>query len=314
MTSKTRRGFLQSNVALAAGLAGTGTAAFPQGRGTQGPADSIPDSDIKIPKMRFGDAEISRLILGCNLFGGGAHYNRILGGLTREWYTSEKVVEVMQRSQKYGINTFNYYHGFKRALSDYELFQAGGGKMHLIAQGTIEPADLVKAVKPMAIYRQGERVDVAFREGKMDTVREYCKKARDLGVMVGVGTHKPAVIALVEEQDWDVDFYAGCVYERTRTPEEFRKILGGELPEMPREIYLQDDPPRMYEVMRKTSKPCLAFKILGAGRVASAEAAFKQAFESLKPNDGVIVGMFPRFTDEVKENAWWTTRYGNVAT
>ena len=43
---------------------------------------------------------------------------------------------------------------------------------------------------------------------------------RDLGVLVGVGTHKPEVIELVEEQGWDVDFYAGCVYNRTRTEED----------------------------------------------------------------------------------------------
>ena len=57
----------------------------------------------------------------------------------------------------------------------------------------------------------GERTDAAYRDGKMATVREWCKQARDAGVMVGVGTHKPEVIALVEDQGWDVDFYAGCV-------------------------------------------------------------------------------------------------------
>ena len=30
----------------------------------------------------------------------------------------------------------------------------------------------------------------------MDTIREWCKQVRDLGVIVGVGTHKPEVIDL----------------------------------------------------------------------------------------------------------------------
>jgi len=47
--------------------------------------------------------------------------------------------------------------------------------------------------------------------------------------------------------------------------------------------------------------------------VRSAEAAFKLAFQSMKPNDFVVVGMFPRVRDEVKENAYWTTRYGAVS-
>ena len=124
-----------------------------------------------------------------------------------------------------------------------------------------------------------------------------------MGTMVGVGTHKPEVIALVEELGWDVDFYAGCVYNRTRTVEEWRQVLHGELVEMQGECYLQSDPPRMYKVMRATSKPCFAFKIMAAGRVANAEQAFRTAYESIKPTDGVFIGLFPRAKDEVRDNA-----------
>jgi hypothetical protein len=75
--------------------------------------------------------------------------------------------------------------------------------------------------------------------------------------------------------------------------------------EMPNELYLKSDPARMYRVMRQTKKPCFAFKILAAGRVADngIEQAFRTAFESIKPTDGVYVGMFPKFKDEVRENA-----------
>ena len=124
-------------------------------------------------------------------------------------------------------------------------------------------------------------------------------------MLVGVGTHKPEVIELVEEQGWDVDFYSGCVYNRTRTPDEWRQPLDGHLMEMPGDIYVQSDPERMYKVMRQTPKTCFAFKILAAGRVADegVAKAFRTAYASIKPHDGVYVGMFPRFKDEVKENA-----------
>jgi hypothetical protein len=164
---------------------------------------------------------------------------------------------------------------------------------------------VVANLKPHAFQRQGEVVDVAFRNGTMNTVREWCKRVRDAGVLTGVATHNPAVIELVEEQGWDIDYYAGCVYHRSRSDEEWRKVLNGELLEMPREIYLQSDPARMYKVMRQTPKPCFAFKILAAGRIADGgiEQAFRTAFSSIKPIDGVFVGMFPRIKDEVKENA-----------
>jgi hypothetical protein len=61
----------------------------------------------------------------------------------------------------------------------------------------------------------------------------------------------------------------------------------------------------MYAVMRQARKPCFAFKILAAGRIAAngVERAFRTAFESIKPTDGVFVGMFPRVRDEVREDA-----------
>jgi hypothetical protein len=120
-----------------------------------------------------------------------------------------------------------------------------------------------------------------------------------------VGTHKPEVIELVEEQGWDVDFYSGCVYNRTRTETEWKQVLNGNLLEMSHEIYLQSDPARMYKVMRQTAKPCFAFKILAAGRIGDdgIAQAFRTAFDSIKPIDGVYVGVFPRRKDEVEENA-----------
>jgi hypothetical protein len=129
----------------------------------------------------------------------------------------------------------------------------------------------------------------------MASEREWCKRARDLGVLVGVGTHKPEVIELVEEQGWDIDFYAGCVYNRTRTEEEWKQVLNGELLEMPREIYLQSDPARMYKVMRQTPKPASPSRFWppDASKDDSVAQAFRTAFTSIKPHDGVYVGVFP---------------------
>jgi hypothetical protein len=179
--------------------------------------------------------------------------------------------------------------------------------MHLIVQVTAkdDEAALVRDLRPLALQRRGEEVDLAFRNGTMAAEREWCKRVRDLGVLVGVGTHKPEVIEVVEEQGWDIDFYSGCVYNRTRTEDEWKKALNGELMEMPREIYVQSDPARMYKVMRQTAKTCFAFKILAAGRIpeSGVTEAFRTAYASIKPHDGVYIGVFPRYKDEIRENA-----------
>ena len=299
----TRRSFLHGGAALAAGLAGAGVTRAEQQAAQQ--ASPLPGA-IQVPKMKFGGAEISRMVLGVNPFYGFAHYNNNFSTVMKEWYTGDKVCAIMHQCNRYGINSFNYVH-LDRAPQDLARFQAEGGKMHLIIQVTagVEASMLVKTLKPLALQRQGEVVDKAFQTGQMHTVKEWCKQVRDLGVLVGVGTHKPEVIAQVEEEGWDVDFYAGCVYNRTRTVEEWKKVLNGEALEMSDEIYLQSDPPRMYRVMRQTTKPCFAFKILAAGRIPDRgiDQAFRTAFESIKPTDGIYVGMFPRVKDEVKENA-----------
>lgn len=304
--SDTRRDFMNSVGAIAAGLSGAATLsaqASPQrGEGQQPAAPLQPASEIQVPKMKFGNTEVSRLVCGCNPLYGYAHYNQILGTVMREWYTPEKVCDVLHQCNRFGINSLNYYPGAARAQSDWERFLAEGGKMHLIVQGMGDSVKLVKTLKPLAIYFHGENADKAFQNGTLDTVKEWCKQMRDLGVLVGVGTHQPELIAEVESQNWDVDFYAGCVYKRTRTDEEWKKTLGGEVVEMQRECYVQSDPPRMYKVMRATKKTCFAFKVMGAGRVTNAEQAFRTAYESIKPNDGVFIGLFPRVKDEVREN------------
>jgi hypothetical protein len=309
--SKSRREFIQTSAAAAAVLIGGSqvlhseaiTAKEKSGQQTAVDPSSAP---VQVPKMKFGNAEISRMVVGVNPMYGFAHYNANFARSMAEWYTQDRVCEVLHRANVYGINAFNYVN-MGRAPQDLACFRSQGGKMHLIIQVTAkdDPAELVRNLKPLALQRRGEETDAAFKGGTMAVERDWCKRARDLGVLVGVGTHKPEVIDFCESQGWDVDFYAGCVYNRTRKPEEIRQMLNGEMIEMPGELYLRDDPARMYAVMRQTAKPCFAFKILAAGRIADEgiAGAFRTAFQSIKPNDGVFVGMFPRYKDEVKENA-----------
>ena len=72
------------------------------------------------------------------------------------------------------------------------------------------------------------------------------------------------------------------------------------------EEFCEDDPPRMCEAIRQTSKTCLSFKILAASRKCATQdnvaAAFRFAFDHVKPSDAVVVGMFPKYSDQVAQN------------
>jgi hypothetical protein len=71
-----------------------------------------------------------------------------------------------------------------------------------------------------------------------------------------------------------------------------------------------------FALERQVEQPCFGFKILAAGRACLNERrvreAFKIAFSSIKPIDGVIVGMFPRYVDEIQVNVASAHRYGQV--
>ncbi len=315
--SNTRREFIQSSAALAVGvMSGAATAmAAEQASGSQAKQSIVAPAEIQVPKIKFGNVEISRMVLGHNQFCGFSHFNSNFSKDMTTWYTQDEVCAVMHRANSFGINAYNYSQNGsqpdsgKRAAEDWARFVAEGGKMYVIAgDSNLDAAgtrSLVNTIKPLALQRHGMLVDKALREDKMDTVvREWCKRARDLSVMVGVGTHNPRVIEFVEEKGWDVDFYSGCIYQLTRTEAEWRQVLNGELMEMSGETYVQSDPARMYKAIRQTAKPCFAFKILAAGRVAdnAIEQAFRTAFSSIKPIDAIYVGMYPRHKDEMKEN------------
>ena len=66
----------------------------------------------------------------------------------------------------------------------------------------------------------------------------------------------------------------------------------------------------MFEVIRRLSAPTVALKILGAGRRCSTQAevkkAFFEAFQSMKKGDGVLVGMFDKYIDQISQNAEYT--------
>jgi hypothetical protein len=246
------------------------------------------------------------MIIGSNPFYGYSHTSRTLDEHMREWATPEHVLAALKEAERNGITTFQT-NGNDRSLSDVEQHHAQGGKLKVITLIREKPEETVARVHPIAVSHHGEATDFAWQTQQMEDVREFTKRARQTGVLVGVSTHKPEVIEYMEEHGWDVDFYMGCVYNRTRTADELRTLLNGELPLPQNEVYLEKDPQRMFAVMRKVKKNCFAFKILAAGRRArtndEVNAAFRAAFAGIKPNDCVIVGHYPRFKNEIQENA-----------
>lgn len=285
-----RRAFLQTSAGLAASAAA---------------AETVPP----IPTVLFGKTRITRLIIGSNPFYGYSHSTRALDLCMREWYTQDRRMEVLHAAERNGINAWQLHYD-TQPMADFARYRAEGGRMHLILLADFElmknPKLLPEVAKlgPLGIAHHGNRTDERFRSGQKELVRDFLKAVRDSGVLVGLSAHNPGVIDTVESEGWDLDYYQACLYRVSRTPEETRAQFG----EAPLgEAFMEKDPERMCTMIRQTKRPCLAFKLLGAGRTSNTPAALERsyrfAYSNIKPGDAAIVGMFPKFKDEVKENA-----------
>ena len=298
-----RRVFLKASVvsAAAAGVSGASAA------GGQPPS--------RLPQMQLGSYCISRLVCGANCFNGGSHLSVFVNRAMKEYYTPEQIFKTLKRCEAVGINC---WQSGLRNLELYRRFVDEGLKMRYIAIAAGKRADIDKLVRGgcVAIAHHGEVTDRLFKGGQIDKVHDYLKQVHDAGLVAGVSTHMPDVVDTIESKGWEVDYYMTCVYERHRSREALEALLG-QAPIPVGEVYLPNDPPRMFRAIRSTAKPCLAFKILAAGRLSDrrqwVEEAFRQAFHAIKPSDGVIVGIYDRYSDQPAENAALVRRFSALS-
>jgi hypothetical protein len=298
--SASRRDFLQQAAGLAAGMTIL----------TQSAAAADPPAEPLLPTIKLGPHQVTRLIIGGNPIYGHSHFNKLFSQHMIDWHTPERVVALIKRCEQAGINTWQNSYD-QRTLEDVDRVRAAGCKVHWLCLGKPDwdryPDRIEDAARrrPIGIAPHGALAERLHRQGKLDVLTGLLKRIRDTGVLVGLSAHNPALIELAEEKGWDVDYYMCCLYYLTRPREEFQKILGSDLPLG--EIYLPSDPPRMFKVIQAARKPCLAYKVLAAGRRIGSPAEVRRCFETalanIKPTDALIVGMYQQFGDQVGENS-----------
>jgi hypothetical protein len=301
-----RREFLKAGAALSAAMTATGTPAADRSPPGPEPAGAVP-----MPRIWLGKYSISRLILGCHNIDGGSHMSPFLDREMHDYYTPERAVRTLRHCEGLGINT---WQGHERGtlLGIYNRFRRTGGKMYLLGlTGSDEDVrQFAKIDGLIAMAHHGEVTDQLFKQGRLDVVRDRLKRIRDAGFLVGVSTHMPEVVDAVESKGWDLDYFQTCVYQRHRDEAALLKLLG-HVPLPVGEVYLKSDPPRMFQAIRQTRRPCLAFKILAAGRRTDVEQAFRETLSGIKPTDAVIVGIYDRYSDQAAQNAALVRRYGS---
>lgn len=258
-----------------------------------------------LPTIKIGNADISRLIVGGNPFSGFSHWSRELDWQMRDYFTAAKIKEVLHNCKANGINTM-LLRGDMHILRLIHEFRQEGGDMNWICMSASEFDNFDRHVgqvaqySPTAMYHHGSVTDAMFKRGEYDELKRRIAVIKEKGIPAGLGTHMPEVLEYAEEHNWGADFYMGCVYNISLEPK----------PGKTGERFEEEDIPLMYRTIRQIDKPCVAFKILGAGRRCATQeqvqAAFNEAFENIKDTDAVAVGMYPKNEDQPKLDSLYT--------
>lgn len=265
-----------------------------------------------LPAITIGTRQVSRLIAGANPVNGYSHCTQRLSELMERYFTVAQTTEFLLHCERQGIDTWqsSYAPKVRDAL---RRARERGSKLHFICLTSDRHKESLQDVldlQPIAIVHHGGVTDRRFQSDKSQEIHDYVKRVHDRGVLAGVSTHNPDFLARMEDSAWENDFYMTCVFNLTRTEKELQQMLG----DQPLgELFLAGDPERMLRRVREVRKPCLAFKILGAGRLcdtpAKVDQAFAFAYKNIKRNDAAIVGLYPVLFDEVKQDADLARKY-----
>jgi hypothetical protein len=304
-----RREFLRR---LSLGLAGSALAAGATARVGQAAATSDAAGAL-LPTIQLGRHQVTRLVVGANPIGGYSYLGSDMDREMREYFTRERVLELLSHCERAGINT-HQFHDPALMAGIIRTLRERGSKMNFIclhSGGGVEQA--VKDTQPIAVVHHGGVTDSLFRADKSGEVHDFVKRVHDAGVLAGVSAHNPDCIKRIADEDWPVDFFMTCFHNLTRSTEELARMPPTDA--LPKgHGFFASDPAAMTAVARQVRQPCLGFKILAAGRkcdtAQAVQAAFQFAFAHLKPIDGVIVGMYPRYKDQISENAACARQFG----
>ena len=237
-----------------------------------------------LPSVNFCGLKVTRLILGANPFGGFSHQSETRDKEMVAYYTVARIKETWQRAEAAGINTMVTNNETAHVVQAVREYRAAGGALQWIAQvNGGGKAEMLKAIDQVvdigcrALYFHGGLMDEVYRTKDEASLRLWCEHARSRGVPAGVAGHAPETHFWVDGLHL-ADFHAVCFFNC------------GSLHAGKGHNFQLSDMSAAVACVRRLQKPCIGYKIMGAGRI-DARLAFEYAFQGIKPADVVNVGI-----------------------
>ena len=312
-----RRGFFARSLAASAGAAALGMG-FEEKALLAHQAEAAEraekEAPVKgLPTGKIGDVTISRVIVGSNLFGGGAHARNLqyVSALMSRYFTDEKIMDTLQLCEENGINT---NVGGIGVVNEYN--KERGGKMQIIGQldpeyydwsddknpdGSVTTTkDEIRATVEWAAgegcvgaFLLGCRGDRWVKAKRFDLLDEFVSCVKKNGMIAGIGGHDKRVPVACEKAGIDVDFYFKTIHPESYwgaiREEDKRPFVVDSFGPDDNDCMWELYPEETINFMKTVKKPWIGYKVLAAGAVHPREA-FKFAFEN--GVDFVCPGMF----------------------
>jgi aryl-alcohol dehydrogenase-like predicted oxidoreductase len=291
LSTASRREFLRATLVL-----GAAATALRSAEGLLGAAGT----PGQLPKIKLGQLEVSRLILGSNPFFGFSHGNpQASAQEMKAYYTDDQIMAVLDAAADQGI-TAVWTPCYPQWIRLWNQYQERGGKLKIWIGQPDASADQMKAHisaaaknGAKAVCIQGIQVDTQMEAGKLGVLREWLELIKSFGLPAGMATHRAKTHLLAEEKGLPTDFYHQTLYRP--------------------DTYVREGLEESLATIEKIDKPVVAYKVLGAGRLQPKET-LPYVFKRLRKKDGVCIGAFPKKKNELAENAALTRQLsGNGA-
>jgi len=240
---------------------------------------------VAIPEVTVAGLPVSRLIVGGNPFSGNSHQPGAASQEMRDYYTTARIIEVLARCESLGITTFVGRADAHIIRVLHEYWNAGGG-IRWIAQTAPEMRSVDDNIRravgegARAVYIHGGWFDEHWEAGNLAEVAGALATISSLRVPAGIAGHIPEY-HLAAADRLAADFHMVCCYRC------------GSIHAARGECFDPADFVPALDATARLPRPCIAYKLLGAGRFDPA-VQIPAALKTIKASDAILVGFFPK--------------------
>jgi hypothetical protein len=252
-----------------------------------------------VHKVKLGDVEVSRLVIGGNPFSGFSHQGRERDREMVRYYTVARIKEALQKAEAAGIDTFfgRTDRHVRRLLLEY---WDEGGTIQWVGQTASELGDQLAAIRTAAaagakgVYIHGGVVDYWYAQGQYDMLKAALETMRECGVAGGFAGHT------LEGHRWirdnlEPDFLMCCYYDPSPRGDNPHHVAGAE------EKWEESHRDKMVQLIHTMPWPVVHYKVFAGGNKSVTEG-FQYLAGNMRPQDAVCIGHYlgdnPNMIDE----------------